>query len=72
MIEDSPIIVGDKGFAQDNDGNIFAFNANTGESLWKVATGNGGLMHGLTFDHGAVFAGTGRNATVVALNSTTW
>ncbi len=71
MIEDSPIIVGDKGFAQDNDGNIFAFNANTGESLWKVATGNGGLMHGLTFDHGSIFAGTGRNATIVALNSTT-
>ena len=70
IIEDSPIIVGDKGFAQDNDGNIFAFNANT-ESLWKVATGNGGLMHGLTFDHGAVYAGSGKNATVVALNSTT-
>ena len=39
MIEDSPIIVGDKGFAQDNDGNIFAFNANTGELVescyWK-------------------------------------
>lgn len=70
MIEDSPLIIGDMGFAQDNDGNIFAFNATTGENLWKVATGNGGLIHGLTFDNGVVYAGTGKNATVLALNAT--
>ena len=28
-------------------------------------------MHGLTFDHGVVYASTGKNSTVVTLNSTT-
>lgn len=69
-IENPPIIIGSAGYAQDNGGNIIAFNATTGENQWRVDTGRGGLMHGLTYDDGVIFAGTGGNATVVALNAT--
>lgn len=48
MVENSPIIIGNRGYVQDNDGVVYAFNATTGENLWKDSTGPGGLMHGLT------------------------
>jgi alcohol dehydrogenase (cytochrome c) len=70
MVENSPIIIGDKGYVQDNDGVIYAFNATTGQNLWKDSTGPGGLMHGLTYDQNVLFVGSGRNATVLAINAT--
>lgn len=70
LIEDPPIILGSKGYVQDNGGNIIAFDANTGHILWKIRAGTGGKMHGLTYDHGILFSGTGYNSTVVAINST--
>lgn len=69
-IENPPIIVDGMGFAHDNGGTIIAFNATTGANLWKVDTGRGGLLHGLTYDDGVIFVGTGGNATVIALNAT--
>jgi alcohol dehydrogenase (cytochrome c) len=69
-IEDPPIIIGDKGYVQDNGGNIVAFDANTGHILWKIHQGIGEYFHGLTYDHGVLFSGTGYNSTVIAVNAT--
>jgi alcohol dehydrogenase (cytochrome c) len=68
-IQDSPIIIGDKGYVQDYAGNIIAFDNENGKILWKVHVGTGPTM-GLTFNSGIVFASTGYNATVVAVNAT--
>lgn len=70
VIEDAPVIVGHMGFVQDNGGNVIAFATKTGLLLWKLHLGTGGNMHGLTYDHGILYSGTGHNATTVAMNST--
>ena len=70
MVENSPIIIGDRGYVQDNDGAVYAFNATTGQNLWKDLIGTGGLMHGLTYNQNVLFVGSGRNATVLAINAT--
>ncbi|HYA82496.1 MAG TPA: hypothetical protein VEH06_03470, partial [Candidatus Bathyarchaeia archaeon] len=69
-IEDPPIIIGDRGYVQDNGGNIVGFDANTGHTLWKIHQGIGEYFHGLTYDHGVLFSGTGYNSTVIAVNPT--
>jgi alcohol dehydrogenase (cytochrome c) len=70
-IEDPPLIIRDRGYVQDNKGDIIAFDVNTGQILWKIGTGGGGgLMHGMTYDQEVIFAGTGLNATTVAVNAT--
>ena len=69
-IEDPPIIIGSRDYVQDNGGNIVAFDANTGHILWKIHPGTGGKMHGLTYDHGILFSGTGYNSTAMAINAT--
>ncbi|HYA83418.1 MAG TPA: PQQ-binding-like beta-propeller repeat protein, partial [Candidatus Bathyarchaeia archaeon] len=69
-IEDPPIIIGDRGYVQDNGGNIVAFEVNTGHTLWKIHQGVGQYFHGLTYDHGVLFSGTGYNSTVIAVNAT--
>ena len=68
-IQDPPIVIGNKGYVQDYAGTIIAFDADTGEVLWKLKAGNGPTM-GLTFNKGIVFAATAYNATVVAINAT--
>jgi alcohol dehydrogenase (cytochrome c) len=69
-IEDPPIIIGDRGYVQDNGGNIVAFDASIGHTLWKIHQGIGRYFHGLTYDHGVLFSGTGYNSTVIAVNAT--
>ena len=69
-IEDPPIIIGDRGYVQDNGGTIVAFDVNTGHILWKIHQGIGEYFHGLTYDHGVLFSGTGYNSTVIAVNVT--
>jgi alcohol dehydrogenase (cytochrome c) len=68
-IQDPPIIIGNTGYVQDYAGTVIAFDANTGEVLWKLKAGNGPTM-GLTFDKGIVFAATAYNASVIAINAT--
>jgi len=58
-IEDPLIIIGDRGYVQDNGGNIVAFDANTGHILWKIHQGIGRNFYGLTYDHGVLFSRTG-------------
>ena len=38
-------------------------------NLWKVETGEGGTLHGLTYDHGILFVPTGHSSIVVAINA---
>ena len=50
-IENPPLIINDRGYVQDNGGNIMAFDTNTGLNIWKIDTGSWGEpMHGLTYD----------------------
>jgi alcohol dehydrogenase (cytochrome c) len=79
-IENSPLIVGDRGYAQDNAMRVIAFDVNTGLNLWKFDPGvadkqsqqlpRGVFSHGITYDKGVIFAPTGANGTIVALNAT--
>ena len=65
------LVVGDIGYAQDNSGRIIAIDLNTGLNIWKLELGgNGQNQHGITYDNGIIFAGTGKNATLVAVNAT--
>jgi alcohol dehydrogenase (cytochrome c) len=67
-IQDPPIVIGNKGYVQDDAGTIIAFDADTGEVLWKLNAGNGPTM-GLTFNNDTIYAATRFNATVVAINA---
>jgi alcohol dehydrogenase (cytochrome c) len=77
-IENPPLIIGDRGYAQDNAMKVIAFDANTGLNLWQYDPGlspselaaRGAFSHGMTYDQGVIFAPTGLNGTVVALNAT--
>ncbi len=71
IIQNPMLVVGDRGYAQDNSGRIIAIDLNTGLNLWKLELGgNGQNQHGITYDNGILFAGTGKNATLVAVNAT--
>jgi len=71
IIQNPMLVVGDRGYAQDNGGRIIAIDLNKGLNLWKLELGgNGQNQHGITYDNGILFAGTGKNATLVAVNAT--
>jgi alcohol dehydrogenase (cytochrome c) len=67
-IQDPPLIIGNRGYVQDYDGNILAFDIGTGHIIWKIRAGNGPTM-GLTFDHAVLFASTASNSTILAINA---
>lgn len=80
-IENPPLIIGERGYLQDNAMRIMAFDVNTGLNIWKYDPGALGtssalasrgvtFSHGMTYDNGVIFAGTGGNATIVAINAT--
>jgi alcohol dehydrogenase (cytochrome c) len=77
-IENPPLVIGDRGYAQDNGLKVIAFDVNTGLNLWKYDPGypasllaaRGPSSHGMTYDQGVIFAPTGLNGTIVALNAT--
>ena len=77
-IENPPLIIGDRGYAQDNALKVIAFDVNTGLTLWKYDPGypasllaaRGPSSHGMAYDQGVIFAPTGLNGTIVALNAT--
>lgn len=79
-IETPPLIVGDMGYAQNNAMQIIAFNMDTGLNKWTFDPGvadkqtqttpRGVFSHGMTYDKGVIFAPTGANGTVVAVNAT--
>ena len=70
VIEDSPLIVGKTGYVQNNKYQVIAFNMDTGLNKWKYDPKTGhSPAHGIAYDNGAIYAPTGPNGTVVALNA---
>jgi outer membrane protein assembly factor BamB len=70
-IEQPPLVIGNTVYVQDNKATVFAFDAKSGLNQWKTSAGNGsGAMHGLTFDQGIIFASSGSDAKVIAINAT--
>jgi alcohol dehydrogenase (cytochrome c) len=79
-IETPPLIVGESGYVENNAMQVIAFDVNTGLNKWVYDPGvadkqtqtipRGVFSHGITYDKGAIFAPTGANGTVVALNAT--
>lgn len=68
-IQDPPIIIGDKGFVQDDSGTVIAFETSNGNVIWRSEIGSGPTM-GLTFNNGILYAATGYHSTVVAIDPT--
>jgi alcohol dehydrogenase (cytochrome c) len=68
-IQDPPIIIDNIGYVQDYAGNVFAFNIEDGNVLWKLHAGYGPTM-GLSYDNGLIFSSTASKGTVVAINAT--
>ena len=69
-IEDSPLIVGKMGYVQNNKYQVIAFDMNAGLNKWKYDPKTGSSpSHGITYDKGIIYATTGPNGTVVALNA---
>jgi len=79
-IENLPLIVGNRGYTIDNGMRVMAFDVNTSLNLGKYDPGvaskqqqifsRGVFSQGITYDNEIIFAGTGANATIVALNAT--
>ena len=77
-VENPPLIVGNTVYAQNNALQVIAIDLSTGLSKWKYDPGvpaASGLLprasssHGMVFENGIIYAPTGPNGTVVALNS---
>lgn len=70
-IEGSPLIIGDIGYAQNNNFQVIAFDLETGLNKWKYdpKVNSSWPSHGLAYDDGVIYAPTGPNNTIVALNS---
>jgi alcohol dehydrogenase (cytochrome c) len=79
-IEVPPLIIGKTGYVQNNAMQVLAFDMNTGLNIWKFdphvadqqsqAIPRGVYSHGITYNDGIIFAPTGANGTLVALNAT--
>ena len=70
-IEDSPLIVGKMGYVQNNKYQVIAFDMDTGLNKWKYdpKVEYPSPSHGIAYDNGVMYAPTGPNGTVVALNA---
>lgn len=67
----TPVVVGDVVYEGGGDG-IYAFNANTGEQLWKFADGSAaaGASSSLTYENGILYFTAGSGGNIVALDTT--
>ncbi|MEN6340969.1 MAG: PQQ-binding-like beta-propeller repeat protein [Methanospirillum sp.] len=79
-VESPPLIVGDTAYIQNNAEQIDAVDLRTGVSKWKYdpnVTLPSGLLpratssHGITYDNGVIYAPTGSNGTIIAVDATT-
>ena len=78
-LEDPPLIIGKTGYIQNNAMQVIAFNLDTGLSKWvydpNIPLENNLLpratiSHGLAYDSGIIYAPTGPNGTILAINAT--
>ncbi|MEN6342268.1 MAG: PQQ-binding-like beta-propeller repeat protein [Methanospirillum sp.] len=79
-VEDPPLIVGDTAYIQNNAVQVFAVDLRTGLNRWKydpnVTLPSGNLpratsSHGVAYDNGVIYAPTGSNGTILALDAKT-
>ncbi len=79
-IENPPLIIGNTVIIQNNALQVIAIDLKTGLSKWKYdphVTYTGGLLprssssHGMTYENGIVYAPTGPNGTIVAIDGST-
>lgn len=77
-IEDPALIVGTMGYVQNNAMQVVAFDLNTGLNVWtfdpNIPIANSQLpratiSHGINYENGVVYAPTGPNGTIVALDA---
>lgn len=77
-VEDPPLIIGNTAYIQNNALQVFAVDLNTGINKWKYDPNiplfganlpRASSSHGMTYYNGVVYAPTGPNGTVVALNA---
>ncbi len=77
-VENPPLIIGNTVYAQNNALQVIAIDLVTGLSKWKFDPGvpaSSGLLprasssHGMVYENGIIYAPTGPNGTVVALNA---
>lgn len=77
-VEDPPLIIGTTGYVQNNAMQVISFDLSTGQNMWKYdphiskafqALYRASSSHGLTYENGIIYAPTGPNATIVALNA---
>lgn len=74
-LKNPPLIVENTGYIQTNDiMEVVAFDMDTGLCKWKYtplpSNSSGTISHGLAYEDGIIYAPTGPNATIVALNAT--
>ncbi|WP_292391418.1 PQQ-binding-like beta-propeller repeat protein [Methanosarcina sp. UBA5] len=71
VIEDSPLIIGKTGYVQNNKYQVIAFDINTGLNKWKYdpEVKSPSQSHGIAYDNEVIYAPTGPNGTVIALNA---
>ncbi len=77
-IEAPPLIIGNTGYIQNNAMQVIAFDMDTGLSKWiydpSIPLVNNQLprvtiSHGLAYENGVVYAPTGPNGTIIALDA---
>jgi len=79
-IEDPPLIIGTIGYVQNNAMQVIAFDMDTGLSKWvydpNMPLVNNQLprattSHGIAYDNGTIYAPTGPNGTILAIDAAT-
>jgi len=79
-IEDPPLIIGTTGYVQNNAMQVIAFDMDTGLSKWvydpNIPLVNSQLprattSHGIAYDNGTIYAPTGPNGTILAIDAAT-
>lgn len=72
LVENPPLIVGNNTYVQNNIEQIFALNLLTGKLIWKFdpKVNKSRRSHGMLYQNGIIYAPTGLNGTVIALNAT--
>jgi len=77
-VENPPLIIGNTVFVQNNALQVIAIDLHSGLSKWKYDPGvpsSSGLLprasssHGMVYENGIIYAPTGPNGTIIALNA---
>ncbi len=72
VVENPPLIVGNTCYIQNNIMQVFALNLLNGQKIWEYDPHVAAFQaaHGIFYKNGIIYAPTGTNGTVIALNAT--